>query len=1573
MPASYTPTEDPQEPSQPTRPDLPVQPVEDVQGEWASPALLDHQQEMDPEMSTVDMMLYTDEDTAPRKALYGEMRHNAPRNPSPLGDIPATPASAVLAALLDVQGNLSTMYRNSLVPAPSYSYHQPLPPHASDGASQEEERDGEVKSAMQTPAVALIDTLEVEEETLHLSVVQRRQHASRNGHKESQASAVALTDIPELEEETLHLSRASDGASQEEERDGAAMQTTAVALIDTLELEVETLHLPVEQERQHASRNEHKESQALSQPATYDLTVVIPTRNERDNIMPLLHALREALDGMRVEIIFVDDSDDDTQLIIKDATVAMETSMFHLHLEHRSAGDARAGGLATAVVHGMNRAQAEYVAVIDADLQHPPEQLRVFYDQVVAQNADLVLASRYIKGGSYQGLAGVGRRFTSVGLKWMAKLLFPEQLLRISDPLGGFFLLRRSLLANVSLHPIGYKILLEILIRCQWRQVLEVPYHFRTRAHGQSKANMQQGILALQHMQRLWREVPAAGRVWKISILLLLNVLIALALFNVNKYFPWVLANLNIVVYGVMACLDFVLFNRFILPSPILTSSVALSTPSLASIDDIETVELPTTSIPSMNGHHPHSITDIETIVLPTTPIPSTNGYHPHSITDIETIVLPTTPIPSTNGYHPHSIDDDIETVELPTTRKKFFYEKFPSIVAVAVVILAAGWICYAQPGALLVLAVLFIGLAIASTKNVNRDQAITMVLAIAVGVSTIDYLSWRVSATNWHGWWIAVPLLFAEVLGALHGLGYQFTVWPWPPPEIEQGEDPMRHPIFVFIPTVNEGVAILRPTLEGIIAARDKYLAQYPHGRVTIVVCNDGRVAKAANWEETDMLAKELGVCCVTRTRAGGAKAGNIENARQELQATGDALLVIFDADQVAKPDFLLKTIPPFRDPKMGWVQTGQYYANLDNPVSRWADDQQSMFYNLLCPGKAALNAAFICGTNVVIRAAALDEIGGLPQDSVTEDFAASITLHPSWRSIYLTDVLATGLGPLDVPSYLKQQSRWALGTLGVFRTHWREIFLPKKHGLRFGQRVQYFLACTHYLCGLRDLIYLVSPMLFIFTGIPAVRSAYLSEYLWHFLPYGLLGAATLWYSARGVTGLRGIIIGFGSFPVLIGSLLSVVLQRKVGFAVTSKQRSGKRSLSYLRVYIFFLLLCVACLFWTTQVKGQEQTSLFISVLWVAYSMLMLGGFLWLNFKDMRFQVAVQRSGATDETIANQPYPSKLLRRNRGLNPVWNLGLAALLAGPILASNALGSLAIFASAKSTPFVISQEKIAAPYFGLSLPIQLLKNRPPVLERDLGTQFSIIGRTQDTHDLFDKAWADQLAAHHARPWITLQFGLFGPHQKPPLDANLPAIINGLHDQEIRRWAEDIRDYGEPVYLTVFLHADRNWSLSSGVANGGIPQDVPKAWMHVQSVFRAVGANNVAWVWAPADPIHDQAYAPPASTIDAVLQSFINYPGTEWGDPETVLQNLVQRYPTKPIFVEASADGPAAQKAAWLTKLGQAVNDIPQVYALLYHEGGPALYLTSAQIESWSLASDPDSLAAMRRIVASLHRN
>jgi hypothetical protein len=318
----------------------------------------------------------------------------------------------------------------------------------------------------------------------------------------------------------------------------------------------------------------------------------------------------------------------------------------------------------------------------------------------------------------------------------------------------------------------------------------------------------------------------------------------------------------------------------------------------------------------------------------------------------------------------------------------------------------------------------------------------------------------------------------------------------------------------------------------------------------------------------------------------------------------------------------------------------------------------------------------------------------------------------------------------------------------------------------------------------------------------------------------------------------------------------------------------------------------------------------------------------------------------------------------------VVNLGFAALIASPLLLGAPLGSLPVF-TRPAPPFVITPSQVDARYVGVSLPAQTLWSQPPILEHDLGIRLSVVGRTQDITDSFDWAWADHLAAQGARPWITLQFGNFGPGHKPPLAANLVAIYNGVDDQALRRWAAEIRDFAKPVYLTVLLQVDRNWAVSSAVDNGGIPQDVPKAWTHIQSVFRAVGANNVAWVWAPADPQHDQPYAPPPSTIDAVLQDFINYPGTRWGDPQRVLSRLVHRYPGKPIIVEVSSAGPAAEKAAWLAKLGRAVDDCPQVYALLYHEGGPVLKPTAAQFKSWSEESDPASLAAWKLIVTGLH--
>jgi hypothetical protein len=96
----------------------------------------------------------------------------------------------------------------------------------------------------------------------------------------------------------------------------------------------------------------------------------------------------------------------------------------------------------------------------------------------------------------------------------------------------------------------------------------------------------------------------------------------------------------------------------------------------------------------------------------------------------------------------------------------------------------------------------------------------------------------------------------------------------------------------------------------------------------------------------------------------------------------------------------------------------------------------------------------------------------------------------------------------------------------------------------------------------------------------------------------------------------------------------------------------------------------------------------------------------------------------------------------------------------------------------------------------------------------------------------------------------------------------------------------------------------------------------------------------------------------------LQSFVNYPGTPWGDPQRVLTDLRQRYSRTPLFIEATAAGPPSLKARWLTDLGDAVDETPGVYAVLYHEGGPALAPTKADGEFWSLASDRASLDALK---------
>jgi cellulose synthase/poly-beta-1,6-N-acetylglucosamine synthase-like glycosyltransferase len=479
--------------------------------------------------------------------------------------------------------------------------------------------------------------------------------------------------------------------------------------------------------------------------------------------------------------------------------------------------------------------------------------------------------------------------------------------------------------------------------------------------------------------------------------------------------------------------------------------------------------------------------------------------------------------------------------------------------------------------------------------------------VSIATVLLTIRYVVWRCAINNWHDWLLSVPLLLAELFTAFHILGYQYTIWPRRCLPLEPTGDVGNLPVYVFIPTVNEGAIVLEPTIRGALASRARFIQSYPNAHVDIVVCNDGFVAGAADWAETAALAASLGVRCITRQIGGGAKAGNIENARRDLGAFGDCIIVVLDADQIPRPEFLLRTVTPFADPSIGWVQTRQYYRNCETRISRWAEHQASLFYDFVCPGKEAVNASFICGTNVAIRANVLDDIGGFPTDSITEDFAASIRTHHTWRSVYIRDVLAEGLGPMDLTAYFVQQSRWARGTLGVFLSDWRRILLPGRGGLELQQQIQYLLSGTHYLCGLRDLVFLCAAVF----CLVASRSPIVPVTIWdiasYLLPYILATQLLIVLQSGPRRVLSSMFISYSSFPTLVWSALEAVANRRVRFMVTPKTASKTTDVPAIIPHIVIVAVCVGALAYSF-VNGVAFTATkIVPELWVLYALVMI------------------------------------------------------------------------------------------------------------------------------------------------------------------------------------------------------------------------------------------------------------------------------------------------------------------------------------------------------------------------------
>ncbi len=246
-----------------------------------------------------------------------------------------------------------------------------------------------------------------------------------------------------------------------------------------------------------------------------ELSLIVPTYCESQNIATLIERVHQALSGYSYELVVVDDNS-------PDGTSEMANSLSQQY-PVRVITRRNERGLASAVVEGFKQARGDILGVIDADLQHPPEVIPELLETVMS-GADVVIASRYVEGGGSEGWSA-SRKIISKGSKLLAQVLLSSAR-GIKDPLSGFFLLRREVIDGVELSPTGYKILLEVLVKGKASEIAEVPYIFRVRERGTSNLTSGEGIRYLKHLNRLTGLQEGAMRFVKFGLVGLSGVLV---------------------------------------------------------------------------------------------------------------------------------------------------------------------------------------------------------------------------------------------------------------------------------------------------------------------------------------------------------------------------------------------------------------------------------------------------------------------------------------------------------------------------------------------------------------------------------------------------------------------------------------------------------------------------------------------------------------------------------------------------------------------------------------------------------------------------------------------------------------------------------------------------------------------------------------------------------------------------------------------------------------------------------------------------------------------------------------
>ncbi|HEV7456274.1 MAG TPA: UDP-forming cellulose synthase catalytic subunit [Roseococcus sp.] len=369
-------------------------------------------------------------------------------------------------------------------------------------------------------------------------------------------------------------------------------------------------------------------------------------------------------------------------------------------------------------------------------------------------------------------------------------------------------------------------------------------------------------------------------------------------------------------------------------------------------------------------------------------------------------------------------------------------------------------------------------GIGVFLLLNRNKSRLVSVILVMLSVIITSRYLYWRATETlEFETFLQAIfgSLLFlAEVFaGLLMALSYIQTTYPLDRKPVPLPRDVDSWPMVdVYIPTYNEDLDLVRPT---VLAAMNM---DYPRDKLNVWILDDGRRPAFREF------AEEVGCGYIIRPDNKGAKAGNLNHA---MKHTPGEFIAIFDCDHAPTRAFLQLTLGWLvRDKKLSMVQTPHHFYSPDPfernlARKRAVPNEGLLFYGLIQPGNDLWNAAFFCGSCAVIRRSALEEVGGVAHETVTEDAHTAFRMQQKgWDTAYIRIPLASGLATERLALHIGQRMRWARGMLQIMRIE-NTLFA---RGLTVMQRLCYFIAQFGFMFAIPRIVFLTSPLVFLFLG---------------------------------------------------------------------------------------------------------------------------------------------------------------------------------------------------------------------------------------------------------------------------------------------------------------------------------------------------------------------------------------------------------------------------------------------------------------------------------------------------------